>query len=80
MPGMKHGQFTLNHTFTKHDENFSVKIKLLGFKTDYLFVNFGSEKSVFNVKQCLKVSSSADHGWCCGLPHVLKLWLACACL
>lgn len=55
------GQFTLS-TFIKLDENFSVEIKLFGYKLDYLFVNFGSEKSVFNVNGCLKVRSSADHG------------------
>lgn len=41
------GQFTLNRTFIKLDENFSLKIKLFGYKIDYLFVNFG-EKSVFS--------------------------------
>lgn len=43
MPGMKCGQFALNCIFIKPDENFSVKMKLFGFKIDYLFVNFGSE-------------------------------------
>lgn len=45
-----------------------MKIKLFGYKLDYLFVNFGSEKSVFDVNRCRKSGPQLTTAECCAVP------------